>query len=150
MGLVVFVDEVDDYFYHGVLFFGAAFGYHQSESDEGIVGDAFGAVFIVKDAVAIEKPKEECGGNAFVAVAEGVILGNKIQKHGGFFLDRGVEVDAAESLVDLADGTFERIVFLVAEQCTASELLMQFTDDFHSVFVGGMECHLRKRYGSHP
>lgn len=87
MGLVVFVDEVDDYFYHGVLFFGAAFGYHQGEGNKGVVGDSLGAVFIVKDAVAIEELKEECGGNAFVAVAEGVVLGDEIEEHCCLFFD---------------------------------------------------------------
>lgn len=43
--------------------------------------DVVGALFIIKYAVAVEEPQEECGGNAFVAVAEGVILGNGILKH---------------------------------------------------------------------
>lgn len=34
---------------------------------------------------------------------------------------------------------FERVIFLVTEQCTASKFLMQFVDDFHRVFVCGME-----------
>lgn len=53
---VVFVDEVDDYFDHGVLFLGAAFGNHEGEGNKGIVGDSLGAVFIIKDAIAVEKP----------------------------------------------------------------------------------------------
>lgn len=84
--LIVLVDKVDDDFDHCVLFFGAAFGNHEGEGYEGVVGDALGAVFIVKDAVAVEEPQEQCGGNAFVAVAEGVILSNEIQEHGCLFL----------------------------------------------------------------
>ena len=49
------------------------------------------------------------------------------------------KVNAAESLVYLTDGAFERVVFLIAEQCAATELFMQFTDDFHRVFVCSME-----------
>lgn len=51
INLVVFVDEVDDDFDHGVFFFGAAFGDHQGEGNEGIVGDALCAVLIIKDSV---------------------------------------------------------------------------------------------------
>ena len=76
--LIVFVDEVDDDFDHCVLFFGAAFGDHQGEGHEGVVGDALGAVLIVKDAVAVEEPQKQRGGNAFVAVAKGVVLGNEV------------------------------------------------------------------------
>lgn len=85
--LIILVYEVDNDFDHCVFFFGAAFGDHQSEGYEGVVSDALGAVFIVKDAITVEEPQEQCGGNAFVAVAEGVVLGDKIQDHGGFLLD---------------------------------------------------------------
>lgn len=51
------------------------------EGSKGVVGNALGTIFIIKYAVAVEEPQEECGGNAFVAVAEGVILGNGILKH---------------------------------------------------------------------
>lgn len=83
--LVVFVNQVDDNFDHCVLFFGAAFGDHEGEGDEGVVGDALGTVLIIQDTVAVEEPEEQCGGNAFVAVAEGVVLSNEIQEHGGLF-----------------------------------------------------------------
>lgn len=56
--LVILVDEVDNDFDHCVFFFGSAFGNHQSEGDEGVVGDALGAILIIKDAVAIEEPEE--------------------------------------------------------------------------------------------
>ena len=85
--LIVFVDEVDDDFDHCVLFFGAAFGDHQGEGHEGVVGDALGAVLIVKDAVAVEEPQKQRGGNAFVAVAAGVVFGDEIQEHGRLLLD---------------------------------------------------------------
>lgn len=56
MPLVVFVDKVDDDFNHGILFFRAAFGDHEGKSDKGVFGDTLGAVLIIKDAVAVEKP----------------------------------------------------------------------------------------------
>lgn len=54
--LIVLVDKVDDDFDHCVLFFGAAFGDHEGEGDEGVVGDALGTVLIIKDAIAVEEP----------------------------------------------------------------------------------------------
>lgn len=51
--LVVLIDKIDDDFYHGILLFGAAFGYHQGEGNESIVSYALGAILIVEDAVAI-------------------------------------------------------------------------------------------------
>lgn len=65
---VVLIDEVDNDFYHCILFFCVAFGYHKCKSYEGIVSDTLGAVFIVEDAVTVEKPQEQCSRNAFVAV----------------------------------------------------------------------------------
>ena len=85
MILVVLVDKVDDDFDHCVLFFGAAFGNHESEGDEGVVRDTLGAVLIIKDTVAVEEPQEQRGGNTFVTIAERMVFGNQIQKHGSFF-----------------------------------------------------------------
>lgn len=85
--LIILVNEVDDDFDHGVFFFGATFGNHQGEGDEGVVGNTLGAVLIIKDAVAVKEPQEQCGSNAFIAVAEGVVLGNEIQEHGSLFLN---------------------------------------------------------------
>ena len=56
--LVILVDKIDDDFDHCVLFFGAAFGNHQGEGDEGIVGDALGAILVIKNAIAVEEPQE--------------------------------------------------------------------------------------------
>ena len=50
---VVLVDEVDNDFDHCVFLFGAAFGDHQGKGYEGVVGDAFGAVFVVEYAISI-------------------------------------------------------------------------------------------------
>lgn len=42
--LVIFVDEADDDFDHGVFFFSAAFGDHEGEGDKGVDGDALGII----------------------------------------------------------------------------------------------------------
>lgn len=70
---VVLVDKVYNHFQHGVLFLSTAFRYHQGERHQGIVCYALGAVFIVKDAIAIEKPQEQRGSDTFVAIAEGLV-----------------------------------------------------------------------------
>lgn len=54
--LIILVYEVVNDFYHGVLFFGAAFCDHQGEGNKGVVGDSLDAVFIIKDAIAVEEP----------------------------------------------------------------------------------------------
>lgn len=58
----------------------------KGKGDEGVVGNALCAVFVVENAIAVEEPQEQCGGNAFVAVTERVVFGNEIQEHGGFLL----------------------------------------------------------------
>ena len=55
---IVLVDEVDDDFNHGILFLGATFGNHQGEGNECVVGNALGAVSVIENAVAVEKPQE--------------------------------------------------------------------------------------------
>lgn len=54
--LVVFVDKVDNDFYHCVLFFGATFCYHKSKGYQSIVSNTLSPVFIIKDTVTVEKP----------------------------------------------------------------------------------------------
>ena len=136
---VVLVDKVYNHFQHGVLFLSTAFRYHQGERHQGIVCYALGAVFIVKDAIAIEKPQEQRGSDTFVAIAEGVVLGDKVKQHGCLLFNRGIKVLASEGLVYLPDGAFERVVFLIAEKRAASELLMKLANHLHGIFVSGMK-----------
>ena len=124
---------------HYVFFFRLALGNHQGQGDEGVVGEAFGAVFAIEDAVVVEEPEEQGGGDAFVSVAEGVVLCDKIQEHGGFLFYAGIELFAAEGLVYLSDAALERVVLLVAEQHGAAKLLAKATNLFHSILVGGVE-----------
>ena len=76
---IVSVDQVYYHFYHDILFLCSAFGYHEREGDEGAVGDAFGAILTVENAVVVHKPKEEGSCNAFVTVNEGMVLGDEIE-----------------------------------------------------------------------
>lgn len=41
-------NQVDDDFDHGVFFLGVPFGDHKGEGDKGVVGDALGAVLIIR------------------------------------------------------------------------------------------------------
>ena len=68
--LILLVDKIDHHFHHYVFFFGFAFGDHEGEGNEGVVGDALGAVLTVKDAIIIEEPKEQGGCDTFVAIGE--------------------------------------------------------------------------------
>ena len=58
---------------HYILFFGFTLSNHKSESHEGIIGKALGAIGTVKNTVAIEEPKEEGCGDAFGDVATGYL-----------------------------------------------------------------------------
>ena len=50
---IVFVDQVCYYFHHDILFLCSAFGYHERKGDEGAVGDAFGTILMVENAVVV-------------------------------------------------------------------------------------------------
>lgn len=70
--------------HHHIFFLGLALGDHQGQCDQGVVGYALAAILAVEDAVVVEEPQEQCGRNAFVAVAERMVLGDEIQQHGRF------------------------------------------------------------------
>ncbi len=54
--VIILIDEVDDDFYHRILFFCTALSDHKCQGYEGVVGDTFCAIFIEKYAVTIWKP----------------------------------------------------------------------------------------------
>ena len=76
---IVFVDQVHYNLYHDILFLCLVFGYHERKGDECAVGDAFGTILTVENAVVVHKPKEEGSCNAFVTVTEGMVLGDEIE-----------------------------------------------------------------------
>ena len=50
---IVFVDQVHYNLYHDILFLCSAFGYHERKGDECAVGDAFGTILTVENAVVV-------------------------------------------------------------------------------------------------
>src|SRR5574344_2847037 len=77
-----------------------------------------------------------------------MILCNEIEQHGCLFFHRRIEVNASEGLIDLSDGTLERIIFFIAKQSTAAKLLFQTHDSFHRILVSGMELKLARSLGN--
>ena len=65
------IDEVYHHFYHYVFLFRLALCNHQCEGNERIVGNAFGAIGTIEDAVVIHEPEEESGGNTFINLNSG-------------------------------------------------------------------------------
>ena len=85
--LVVLVYQVYNDLHHHVLLLRAAFGYHEREGDQSVVGYALRAVRVVEDTVTSHEPQEKSSGNAFVAVSERMVLRDQVEQHGGLFLD---------------------------------------------------------------
>ena len=67
------VNQVHHHLNHHIFFFGLALGNHKSESHEGVVGQAFGAIRAVKNTITIEEPKEEGCCDALGDVATGYL-----------------------------------------------------------------------------
>ena len=78
LSLIPLIYQIHHHFYHHILFLGAALGNHQREGHEGVVRQALGAIGTVEDAVVVQEPKEQGGGNALVAVTERMVLGDKV------------------------------------------------------------------------
>ena len=74
--LIPLVNQIHHHLHHHVLFLGATLGNHQREGHEGVVRQALGAIGTVEDAVVVQEPKEQGSGNALVAIAERVVLGD--------------------------------------------------------------------------
>ena len=85
--LIPAVDQIDDQFDHRLLICWFAFGDHQRDSHQSIIGNPLRSIFSVKRFVARQKGNEQGGGNALIAVAEGVVLDHKVKQIGGLFLD---------------------------------------------------------------
>ena len=94
-------DDADD----GLLFGGAGFGDHDGQRDEGVVVDELPAVGGEKRVIPMEEMEEQRGGDALVAVGETVVLRDEVKQVRGLFLQSGIDVGAAEALVDVADAS---------------------------------------------
>ena len=120
--IVVFVYQVNNNFYHNILLFCSALGNHQRESNEGAIRYALASIWMIENVVIVKEPKEQRSGNAFVSVAERVVLGNEIEQHSCFLLHAGIEFFPAKSLVYLSYAAFEGVVLLVAKENRATKL----------------------------
>ena len=158
------VNQVYHDFHHHVLLLSAAFSYHQRQGHEGIICQTLAAVGSIENAIVVEEPEEERGGNALVgfafllrtsaiqasliafglssvAVAERMILRDEVEQHSSLLLYAGVKFLATEGLVDLSDAAFEGVVLLIAEERAAAKFLAQTGYLFHDILVRG---NLRK------
>ena len=61
------VNQIHHNFHHYVLLLCPALSNHQGQGNEGVVGQTLAAVGAVEDAVVVEEPQEERGGNTLVA-----------------------------------------------------------------------------------
>ena len=139
---VFLIDQVHHHLHHDILLLCLALGNHQGKCYERVVCQSLGAVFTVEDAVVVEEPQEERGGNALVAVAERVVLGDKVEQHGCLLFHTRIQLLATEGLIDLTDTALEGVVLLVTEERTATKFVTQGFDGFHGVLVGGMKLVL--------
>ena len=80
------IDDLEQQGVSLILFLCTAFCYHQGESHQSIVRNALGAIFIVENAIAIEKPKEQSRCDTFITIAERMVLGHKVKQHCRFLL----------------------------------------------------------------
>lgn len=82
--IVVLIDKVHHHPHHHVLFLRAALGYHQRKGDKGVVGYTLRAISVIEDAIASHEPQEAGGGDALVAVAEGMVFRDQIEQQHPF------------------------------------------------------------------
>ena len=85
--LILLIYQIYHHLRHRVFFLRSTLGYHQREGNEGVVGYALVAFLCVKHMVVVEEPQEQHGGNALVAIAEGMVLYYKVKQHGCLFLN---------------------------------------------------------------
>ena len=50
---IVLIDQIHDHFHHDILFLRPALGDHERKGNEGAVGDAFGTLLTVENAVVV-------------------------------------------------------------------------------------------------
>ena len=68
-----------------------------------------------------------------------MILCDQIKQHGSFLLHGRIEVLPTESLINLTDGAFERIVFLMGKPLASAKLRLQLFNGLHGSLVGRMK-----------
>ena len=71
---IVLIDQIHHHLRHHVLLLGAALCDHQRQGHQRVVIQETRAVGTVEDAVVLQEPEEQERRDAFVAVAERVVL----------------------------------------------------------------------------
>lgn len=94
--LIDFIDQVHHNLRHHILFFCTAFGNHQRQGDQCIVIQKARTVGTVENPIILQKPQEQESGDAFISVAEGVVLDRQIEQISRLFLDARIEIPPAE------------------------------------------------------
>jgi len=111
MSVVTPVDQVDEYFHDGLFLLRPALGDQQGQRNLCVAGQSFAAVGPGEDVVAAEESDEQGGGNALVAVAEGVVLDDEVEEVYPLLLHTRVELLAGRGLADGHEGALETLVF---------------------------------------
>lgn len=60
---IILVYQIHNHFHHHILLLGTAFGNHQGECHERVVGYTLASVCGIENAVLLHEPQEEHGGN---------------------------------------------------------------------------------------
>jgi len=97
---VLAVYQIDNHCDHDLPFIGFALGNQQGKRNQRVVSDAFLALVVIQEIVALQKPDKNRGGDTLVAVGERMVLDDEVQQVGGFFFDAGIQFLAVEGLVD--------------------------------------------------
>ena len=92
------IEQIDDQPDHKLLLGRIAGGDEQRQGDQPLLVE-----MRISQAVGFEKKQEKKGAYPFIAVGEGMIFDDKIEEMGRLFLNAGIEVLAAEGLMDRAE-----------------------------------------------
>ena len=76
--------------------------------------------------VFFQKNKKKKSAGPLVAVAERVVLDNKVKKMGRLFLNAGIKVLAAKGLVDIAKNGLQAMVPLLPEKVSGLVTIHKF------------------------
>ena len=96
---------------HGVFFFWFRFGNHDGYGNQGAIVDALLSIF-EKHTIAVEEIEEHSCCYSLVTIKERMVLHNEVQQVSSLFLQAGIDFFSAKALVNVANSTFEGIVFL--------------------------------------
>ncbi len=100
---------------HQLLLPWITLGNQQGQGHQSVVVDAG----LIEQVVFLEEQQEKESADPLVAVAEGMILDDKVKKVGSLFFHAGVEFPVAEGLVEVADDPLQMMLPLLAEQSGA-------------------------------